>query len=199
MCSFSSWCICKLFRSVCHATNHMSKSMYRLARKMVMYGPQIWSHNLKTRAEEGLGLGFTVRLKRVFFGGFFKCKALRRETSDDFIKKKAEDCKTEERVREREREREREPPPNGCKTSSRARFTRINHCTRSLAVWLLRFLRRIATQTRTQSAHLPSTTYKSLRRCNCAYLSSFLLCCCKRGYVARHRSLAGTVRCTLRS
>jgi hypothetical protein len=71
-----------------------------------MYGPQIWSHNLKTRAEEGLGLGFTVRLKRVFWG-FLKCKALRRETSDDFIKKKAEDCKTEERERERERESHR--------------------------------------------------------------------------------------------
>lgn len=32
---------------------------------------------------------------------FFKCKALRSETSDGFIKKKAEDCKTEERERER--------------------------------------------------------------------------------------------------
>jgi hypothetical protein len=159
-----------------------------------MYGPQIWSNNLKTRAEEGLGLGFTVRLKRVFFLVFFKCKALRSETSDGFIKKKAEDCKTEER------EREREPPPNGCKTSSRARFTRINQCTRSLVVRLLRFLGRIAAQTRTQSAHLPSFTYKSLRGCNRAYFSSLhLLRRCSRGYVTRHRSVAGTVCCTLRS
>jgi hypothetical protein len=39
-----------------------------------MYGPQIWSNNLKTRAEEGLGLGFTVRLKRVFFWFFLNAK-----------------------------------------------------------------------------------------------------------------------------